>query len=147
MLISRCKAVLKLFFCLVVSVFALIGFRVLCVSKLSNYVGERVFYLYTPSSQATIKSKLSLTDCFFVQGESVQFSLNGESGKKRAEEIMQDLQAELVFTETAGGTQSFYAYSKKLGKSVVINGKKINLHIAVAEDSAVVGTPIIFGGF
>ena len=142
MFISRCKAVLKLFFCLVVSVFALIGFRVLCVSKLSNYAGERVFYLYTPSSQATIKSKLSLTDCFFVQGESVQFSLNGESGKKRAEEIMQDLQA-----ETAGGTQSFYAYSKKLGKSVVINGKKINLHIAVAEDSAVVGTPIIFGGF
>ena len=30
---------------------------------------------------------------------------------------------------------------------IELNGKKVNLHVAVAEDYVAIGTPIIFGGF
>ncbi len=146
MFLSRCKTIAKLFFCLLAFACAIVGFRVFSVSKLSHLSGERLFYLYSPSSQATIKPRLSILDCFFVQGESVRVSLDGD-GARKAEEIIKQMQAELLFTEEAGGVLSYYAYAKNLGGGIVVSGTKVNLHIAVADGRLVVGTPIIFGGF
>ena len=147
MFVSRCKTVIKLFLSIIIVAFAVIGFRFTCVSKLSNFSGERVFYLYSPSSQAQIKTKISIIDGFFVRGESVKINLDGVVAERKAEEILSSFNAEVLFTEQAGQTLSYYAYAPKLGGGILLNGKKINLHIAFSDSQCVVGTPIIFGGF
>ena len=143
MFLSRCKTTIKLFFCLFAFAFVIVSLRYFNASKLSHLSGERQFYLYSPSSQATIKSRLSPLDCFFVRGESVRLSV-GEDG---VEEIVDGLQAEVLFIERVDDIVSYYAYSKILGGGILVNGKKINLHIAVGKGRCTVGTPIIFGGF
>jgi hypothetical protein len=42
---------------------------------------------------------------------------------------------------------SYYAFSPNLPNGTQVQGKKINLHIAVSAERCTVGTPIIFGGF
>lgn len=124
------------------------------ISKLSSFSGQRVFYLDSVSSQALIKTRLTVFDVFRVKGESVCFTLTEErSGKEREADFVRSLIEEyggkLLFTEEACGTVSYYAHVPAWGKGVAINGAEINLHIALcAEESrCAVGTPIIFGGF
>ena len=147
MFISRCKTIVKVFVSLVVVTLALIGFRFTCVSKLAHLSGEHEFYLYSSSSQAQIKTRLTLFDGFFVKGESVKMTLSGVSGEEKAKRILNELNAELLFTEKTGGTISYYGYAQKLGGGIVVDGVKINLQIATTNSQCVVGTPIIFGGF
>ena len=146
MFLSRSIRIIKLFLCSLLFFCCIVGFRVCNVSKLSHLSGARLFYLYSPSSQATIKEKLSLLDCFFIKGESVSLVLEND-GDLQAKNIIKQSSAKLLLIEQAGGVCSYYAYSKNLGDGVVVNGQKVNLHVAISGERLVVGTPIIFGGF
>ncbi len=55
--------------------------------------------------------------------------------------------AELLFTEKAAGVTNYYYRSARLPDGVALFGKQVNLHIAVREGGACVGSPLIFGGF
>ena len=118
------------------------------ISKLSFLPGERAYYLDSASSSSLIKTELAVWDVFRVQGESVCFTLTAEK-ENFAHSIVESLGGEILFTEEVCGAISYYAYIPKWGKGISINGKKINLHIAVSTDGKAckVGTPIIFGGF
>lgn len=113
--------------------------------------GESTYYLYSASSQAEIRSTLSLADLAHLKGESAVYvgvqSETGESAEEVVKRITAAYRAEICFVEEIGGTASFYCYSGDLKDGVILNGKKVNLHIAVRADSVAVGTPIIFGGY
>ncbi len=110
--------------------------------------GEKCYYLYSASSQAETKEALTFGELFFVRGESRVYRLEeGEDAFAFAESIAEKYGAELVFEESAGGTVSRYYASAALKGGIVLNGKLVNLHIAVRNASVAVGTPVIFGGW
>lgn len=61
--------------------------------------------------------------------------------------IVDSTGAQLVFVEQIDGVISYYYFSNNLPKIADINGKKVNLHIAVSGEKVKVGTPLIYGGF
>ena len=121
--------------------------RIPLLCRFSALEGERTFYLHSASSQAEQKNTIDFVDAFFVKGESVRFALGGRNAETFALEIARAYGAEIVYTESACGTTSFYAYAENGWESVTVQGARVNLHIAVGENVCVVGTPIIFGGF
>lgn len=119
------------------------------VCKLSKIEGKRTFYLDSASSQSLRKSVLEFTDFFRVKGESVRFDLHEISRNVQmlAREIAESYHAEILFVEETGGTLSFYCYTPWLYQGVCVQGKTVNLHIAVSQTQCAVGSPIIFDGF
>ena len=107
------------------------------------FEGKKEYYLYTSSSQAVIKSDVSILDLPFVRGESVR--INSADGV--LEDVFIKYSARIVKVEEFAGGVSYYCYSPKLKKGIVIEGVAINLQIAVKGESLVLGTPIIFGGY
>lgn len=77
--------------------------------------------------------------CGPVSGESARYS--GDVHEALAEKYF----ARLLFTERAGDVCNYYFYSPVLGGGVVLNGEKVNLHIAVRGETTVAGTPLIYG--
>ncbi len=112
---------------------------------------EYTFYCGTASSQAAIVTCKPAFAAFYkyflgdaVKGESTVYA----AGEVSAAEILASFEAELLFTETAGGTTSYYCYAEALGAPVEIGPYAVNLHVAVgAAGETAVGTPLIFGGF
>lgn len=76
-----------------------------------------------------------------VRGESAVFQ--GD----RAEELLKAYRARVLFIEEAAGTVSYYCYSPLLGEGLLLNGKRVNLHIAAGRGQTAAGTPLLFGGF
>ena len=112
------------------------------------YAGRHEAYLLKNSSSCQILS---------LSGEEVNerlfslFRLKGESvtldRMEDAEKIVRRYHARLLFEESAEGVRSVYYYTPKLRGYKLINGEKVNLHIAYAAGRTVVGTPILFGGY
>ena len=76
-----------------------------------------------------------------VRGESAVFQ--GD----RAEELLRAYRARVLFIEKAAGTVSYYCYSPLFGEGLLLNGKRVNLHIAAGRGQTAAGTPLLFGGF
>ena len=76
-----------------------------------------------------------------VRGESAVFQ--GD----RAEELLEAYRARVLFIEKAAGTVSYYCHSPLLGEGLLLNGKRVNLHIAAGRGQTAAGTPLLFGGF
>lgn len=151
----------------------LVSFSVYLLHCSSFKGGESTYYLYSASSQAEIKQALSLSDLAQLKGESAVYVFEAqgtsfenallndctqaageetllrmnESAAEFASELIAGYGAKLCFAEEIGGTLSFYCYSPRLKGGVILDGRKINLHIAVRAESVAVGTPIIFGGY
>ncbi|MBR2024161.1 MAG: YwmB family TATA-box binding protein [Clostridia bacterium] len=115
--------------------------------KLKDIEGKRAFYLYSASSQAKIVENLRFEHLFSVRGESVRFAVTKAERETVAENVLQKYGAELVFTEETDGVVCYYGITERFGQSVMVNGKPVNLHVAVSQTECVVGYPIIFGGF
>ena len=159
---EKCKRVFALMLCIAVlflcALFACSPVRSpFCqVEKLGGaQLLQREFYLYSPSSMAKIQRVCSLKDIAFLQGQSAIVQLADEDKEEWVNKALQSLQAQTVKMERVCDRVSHYAYSHKLAnngcKSVVIDGKRVNLHIAYTsvegDRQAVLGTPIIFGGY
>ncbi len=123
-----------------------IGLKAMNATKLSALEGERTYFLDSPSSQALIKTELSLFELARVKGECVSFEYEGTMSAL-SEEILSKYDAELQFIEEVDGIISYYAYTPLWREGLQINGYTVNLHIALSQARCVVGTPIIFGGF
>ena len=78
-----------------------------------------------------------------VKGESCKIEKSGFD----VEEFFKSYNAEIMFSESVDGVTSYYGYSKDIKFLKKIGGKAVNLHVAVAENSVTVGSPIIFGSF
>ena len=131
--------------------------RVENISRFSALQGERTFFLNSASSQGLRTQTLSVKDIFRVKGECVRFdlkdyeggryALNGRSAEEFAQNLTKSYDAEIVVVEEACGVVSFYAYTGRWGDCIYVDGRAVNLHIAVKGTACVVGSPIIFDGF
>ena len=140
---------LSCLFCLLLGV----GVKAANVSRLSVLKGERTYFLDSASSQGLSKTELSLAELGRVKGECVQFDLQAYEGGRYAtnEEIVQSIlrkfQAKTRFVEEVNGTVSYYAYTPLWQDGLLLQGERVNLHIAISSSHCVVGTPVIFGGY
>lgn len=105
------------------------------------------YYLYDPSSGAVRKTKLTLAELFWKEGESVRFVFSDGGAEEFMQSVLDCYNAEIRVREETGSTSSAYAYSLLLGKGLFVGGERVNLHIAVRGNAVAVGTPIIFGGY
>ena len=110
---------------------------------LFNY--SKKITVYTDSASSTAN--------FFTANANDYFSLKKPTGEScvfhgvSLDELLETFSAEVFYTETVGETTCYYGYSKKLPYSIIFNGKKTNVHIAVSDGKVVFGTPIIFGSY
>ena len=139
---------LRLFCAVVLSGALLLGFSFSGGgSALAQIKGERTFYLDSASSQARQKEKITLAELSRVRGESVRFSIDEGAGETLVEELLKEYGGKIVLVEEACGVRSYYCYTPRISRRVFVEGKPVNLHIALAKTQAAVGSPIIFGGF
>lgn len=99
------------------------------------------YYAENSSAPLTFSAPLAALLSGEVKGESVTYS--GD----RYQEFVQKYAARLLFEERLDGVVSYYLYSPRLVGFVRLNGKRVNLQIAVGSEQTVVGTPLIFGGW
>jgi hypothetical protein len=142
-LFYRIKRQIYVWIAAVFAVACFLGCKCAHITRLSAFSGVRTYYLDTRSSSSLRVSKLAFGDIFRVRGECVRFTATGES----AESLAKKVDAEIVFTERAGDSVCYYAYSKTLGEGICLNGRLVNLQIAFHGDACAVGTPLIFDGF
>jgi len=77
-----------------------------------------------------------------ISGESATY-LN----KNLKDELITKFNAVVIFTEETADIKNYYAFTDKIDNYIILNGKKINLHIAVSQAKTTIGSPIIFGGY
>ena len=61
--------------------------------------------------------------------------------------FINEYDGEILKVEKIPQGVSYYCYTDKIKYSKEFNGKKINLHVFVGENSVTVGSPVIFGSF
>lgn len=109
---------------------------------------SKSYYLYGASSCAEERPSIGVFDLPFVEGKSVRLSFSTETEAwAYARALMEERGVFLQTAEYAAGVTSYYCYSSERGKSVLVSGKAVNLHIAVSGTAVSVGSPIIFGGY
>lgn len=131
--------------CVLLSALLCAAFAILLLYSPVFEEGEAYELYFGASSSSEIASthspfldKLLRQD---VAGESVRYSGNCYEALKAR------FCAELLFTEEAAGVTSYYLYSPLLGEGVLLDGRVVNLQIAVGSGQTAAGTPLIFGGF
>lgn len=138
------------------TVFACACFALVCalcrtanVSRLRAFDGARAFYLHSASSQSLMKTTLGLSDIDDIRGESVTIERTFSDGERTAfvAEILEKYDAEIIIEEACGEVVSYYCYTPNFRERVYVNGKAVNLHIAIAANRAALGVPLVFGGF
>lgn len=78
-----------------------------------------------------------------ISGHSVSFF----GSITDAESLLTMLNAIDVYVEHIADLMCIYAYSPRLGKSIIIDGQKVNLQIAVSGGRVHIGTPILLGSY
>ena len=67
--------------------------------------------------------------------------------ENKVEQIICDLNATLVKTESAGGVEINYYYSRNMVKKVWLDGEKISFTVAKRKGKFVLGSPLIKGSY
>ena len=96
----------------------------------------------------------SSAEAIVLEGDALPLLLSpevrGESAVYQsdcAEELLRAYRARVLFIEEAAGMVSYYCYSPLFGEGLLLNGKRVNLHIAAGRGQTAAGTPLLFGGF
>ncbi len=132
---------LALFFC----AFLKDGFS---VSSLENAALTKSYYLYSASSVAKETHSLQALELPFVEGESVSIIFESEEeAREYAAGLIEKTGAYLQKAEYVEEVESYYLFSRKMGKTVAVSGFPVNLHVAISGKRVSVGSPIIFGGY
>lgn len=84
--------------------------------------------------------KKSLTN---IKGITAQFRGNYDDFNK----TIKKCGMEILDSEEINGILIMRGYSDKCGKPVYVNGKAINMQIAINKDLITVGTPLIMGSY
>ena len=138
-ILNSCKAFAVIFLSLGAALFALLLYRAPVFTKGEGYE----LYFGTSSSAQCVRTEhpALLKLQYSIKGESVRYAGN------KYEEIKEQFDATLLFTECVNGVTNYYMYSPRLGDTVSIGGYAVNLHVAVSGEQTAAGTPLIFGGF
>ena len=153
MFFYRLKNFICVSFAVIFCLFFAVGVKAVSVTRLADIEGKRTYFLDSASSQGLRKEVLSISDLTRIKGECVFTEISAYDGGRylTKEEISREVAtrygAEILFTEEVDGVVSYYAYTPCWQDGFYINGRKVNLHIAIGKGYVKVGTPIIFDGF
>lgn len=125
--------------------FGVFSFAVLFQISSFPYAKDKEYYLYSPSSQAEIKTELELKDLLHIKGERVK--LETTDGEKYLHSLIARYAADVIKMEQFDGGTSYYCYSPKLKTPILLDGAHVNLHIVVKEKEMLIATPLVFGGY
>ena len=116
------------------------------ISLMPKIEGDKKQYYNNPhslASEITVGDGVSgVAGWVSVKAESAYFS-----GDCDLDAILKRYNARVVLEERVDDIVCYYCRAYRLGQSVSIGGKKVNLHISVSPQGFVVGTPIICGGY
>ena len=122
------------------SIISFIALSIMCL-PFAN-VNQAVFSSNGKSSGVFIqKEDLTVENLFSLDGISYPLSNCG------VRKTISLLNAKEVHYFTDGEVKNYYFFSEKLPKCEIINGKKVNFHVAVKGDKITVGSPIIYYGY
>ena len=109
-----------------------------------NYPVTEVYPSFCSSAPVKVSGELSFAAILFRCGEGFTADENFD-----AEKFFFTMKAKTVFTENCNGVFCIYAYTPEIDNYVLLNGKKINLHVAVnaVNGETKVASPVIFGSF
>ena len=127
-----------------------------CISF--NYYGVNPLFLgingtYTFYTQTSVSSNFISVDSADAKrvkkeiknicGESISFCFNQEIIDK----VLRDYNAKFLFLEQGKEFYTCYYYSNKIAVYQLIKGVKVNLQVAYRQNTATIGSPIIYGSF
>ena len=120
----------------------------LCLVVLSSFIlGNKIFekdIVYSVNGKSSgefIKGEISLDKIFLIDGASIK------TDSYNIEEKLNLLNAKKVHYFTDGEVENYYFFSEKVHNFEIIDGKKVNIHIAVKKGEVVVGSPVIYYGY
>ena len=130
---------------IIASLLLLTGIFVFNRAPIIDNLDQIEVYLSSYSASTNIK-KIKTEDFKFVLG------VKGESYVMSVEDFCIDefldlVQAKVVLSEQFSDLVCYYGYSPKIKYLESINGKPINVHIAIRENCVKIGFPIIYGSF
>lgn len=155
------KKLVFLFFCLIVFIFAFSGNSTiysLCASFESGVVS---FYCGNVDNLALQNSELNVIKngnqyilsstsanarlCFDLASEISGFSLRVNAKNPEIKNIIS--QIKVVKSENLENITCVYGYLTGLPFCKIIDGKKVNIQIAIRDNVATIGSPIILGSY
>ena len=117
------------------------------LAKEGEKIGQE-YYLCSRSSQAEIRSSVSILETGMITGEKAVFAFETEKEAYRcAMKLLDEQGARVVLEENISGAYSIYAHTRKRAGGVCLLGETVNLHIVLSGKIVQVGMPLIFGGY
>lgn len=107
-----------------------------------GYLDGAVFSTQKSSGDFIESKNLKLENYFNIDGATITLP----SGFNFYDTV-ELLSAKRVHYFTDGTVENYYFFSEKLPKCETINGKKVNMHVAVSNGKVTVGSPIIYYGY
>ncbi len=107
-----------------------------------GYLDGAVFSTQKSSGDFIDGKNLKLENCFDIDGATITLP----SGYDFYDTV-ELLSAKRVHYFSDGTVENYYFFSEKLPKCEIINGKKVNMHVAVSKGKVTVGSPIIYYGY
>ena len=110
------------------------------------------YTLYSASSSGCFTDNPDFLQLFSVRGEAAVYEFSVENSASREEilnAVSKKLNAEVRFTEEAGGAVSYYCYSDKIGaaRAKKIGDCFVNLQVVFRGGETILGVPLVFGGY
>ena len=93
-------------------------------------------------SSGVFVSEVTLSDLLLRDGVSVVMDKEYDYL-----ELAKRLKATKMHSFNDGYAENIYFYTNKLQKKEIVNGKAVNLHVAITNEKVVIGTPLIYGGY
>ncbi len=101
--------------------------------------------------QVTFSKNYSQGDFFIsnINDFYGRYSSKGFSFKLDGENLdfLKDLNAKQVYSSQIENVENAYFYTDKIKKYQIINGKRVNVHIAKTGDGVIIGIPLIYYGY
>ncbi len=112
------------------------------ISPVCAVPNNYVYSINGKSGGEFIKGEITTDKIFDLDGVSVSLDSSCE-----IEKTLKLLNAKKVHYFTDGEIENHYFFSEKVHNFEIINGKKVNVHVAIKGDNLTVGSPIIYYGY
>ncbi|MGN0771569.1 MAG: YwmB family TATA-box binding protein [Christensenellales bacterium] len=141
---------MKAFTILVLTIVLLLGASALCSVQdlLPDGASQGEIYIATQNKMTICSINPDQLGKTLQQAEGVMgFALKYDAGKVSENQLLSSLKAQVVKVETIGDITLYYAYSHRMNNGVSVDGKTVNVQIAVSDSSITVGSPLIMGSY
>ncbi len=79
--------------------------------------------------------------------KSIYERLDFDGNDEQAEKFIEDMHAKILFVEQIEGITIYYCYTRKIPKSKLVGGVKVNLVVATSDGKISVGSPLLKGSY